>query len=115
MKKTIISLMLLAIGTTSTMAQGLKDAYKDYFTIGVAVNSRNVTDAAQMELIKKRFYLLPFMVIQGLQGHKVLKENKVYKVYKEYRVKKVNKAYKEKKEMQEQTERQVISTSNIPK
>ena len=55
MKKTIISLMLLAIGTTSTMAQGLKDAYKDYFTIGVAVNSRNVTDAAQMELIKKEF------------------------------------------------------------
>jgi len=47
--------MLLAIGTTSTMAQGLKDAYKDYFTIGVAVNSRNVTDAAQMELIKKEF------------------------------------------------------------
>ena len=40
--------MLLAIGTTSTMAQGLKDAYKDYFTIGVAVNSRNVTDADQM-------------------------------------------------------------------
>ena len=55
MKKTVISLMLLAIGTTSTMAQGLKDAYKDYFTIGVAVNSRNVTDAAQMELIKKEF------------------------------------------------------------
>jgi GH35 family endo-1,4-beta-xylanase/enterochelin esterase-like enzyme len=55
MKKTFISLMLLAIGTTSTMAQGLKDAYKDYFTIGVAVNSRNVTDAAQMELIKKEF------------------------------------------------------------
>ena len=47
--------MLLAIGTTSTIAQGLKDAYKDYFTIGVAVNSRNVTDAAQMELIKKEF------------------------------------------------------------
>ena len=55
MKKTFISLMLLALSASSGMAQGLKDAYKDYFTIGVAVNVRNVTDAAQMDLIKKEF------------------------------------------------------------
>ena len=34
---------------------GLKDAYKDYFTIGVAVNKTNVSDPAQMEIIKKQF------------------------------------------------------------
>ena len=35
--------------------KGLKDTYDGYFTIGVAVNKRNVSDAAQMELIKKEF------------------------------------------------------------
>ena len=34
---------------------GLKDAYKDYFTIGVAVNKRNIADAEQVALIKKEF------------------------------------------------------------
>ncbi len=34
---------------------GLRDAYKDYFTIGVAVNQTNVTDPAQIEIIKKQF------------------------------------------------------------
>ena len=34
---------------------GLKDAYKDYFTIGVAVNKTNVSDPAQIEIIKKQF------------------------------------------------------------
>ena len=34
---------------------GLKDAYKDYFKIGVAVNNRNVTDADQMKLILREF------------------------------------------------------------
>ena len=34
---------------------GLKDAYKDYFSIGVAVNQRNVSDEAQIALIKKEF------------------------------------------------------------
>ena len=35
--------------------KGLKDTYDGYFTIGVAVNKRNITDAAQIELIKKEF------------------------------------------------------------
>ena len=34
---------------------GLKDAYKDYFSIGVAVNINNVTDPDQIALIKREF------------------------------------------------------------
>ena len=62
MKKTIFSLALLAICSTSSWAQwgrpvdysagpGLKDAYKDYFTIGVAVNQTNVSNADQIAII----------------------------------------------------------------
>lgn len=35
--------------------QGYKQAYKDYFTVGVAVNQRNVTDTAQQALICRNF------------------------------------------------------------
>ena len=66
MKRNILSLLLFAFCSTSMWAQwgrpvdyaagpGLKDAYKDYFTIGVAVNKTNVSDPAQMEIIKKQF------------------------------------------------------------
>jgi GH35 family endo-1,4-beta-xylanase/enterochelin esterase-like enzyme len=34
---------------------GLKDAYKDYFTIGVALNQRNVSDESQTALVCKEF------------------------------------------------------------
>ena len=34
---------------------GLKDAYKDYFTVGVALNQRNVSDDAQKALVLKQF------------------------------------------------------------
>ncbi len=34
---------------------GLKDAYKDFFMIGVAVNQRNITDEAQAAIVKKEF------------------------------------------------------------
>ena len=47
--------MLLCMSSTSTWAQGLKDAYKNYFMIGVAVNQRNVTNAEQQALIKQEF------------------------------------------------------------
>ena len=47
--------VLLATGSTTTWAQGLKDVYKDYFMIGVAVNQRNVTNAEQAALVKKEF------------------------------------------------------------
>ena len=53
MKKFFIAFTLLVAGASSAFAQwgrpvdyaagpGLKDAYKDYFTIGVAVNRTNV-------------------------------------------------------------------------
>lgn len=58
-------MVLTTMGSTAMWAQwrqvdpranvGLKDAYKDYFTIGVAVNQRNVSDEAQIALIKKEF------------------------------------------------------------
>ena len=64
-KKLLFSFCALLLGAVSASAQfmgvaqdpvdGLKDAYKDYFMIGVAVNNRNVTDEAQMALIKREF------------------------------------------------------------
>ena len=48
--------VVLALSTAApTWAQGLKDAYKDYFMIGVAVNQRNVTNAQQQALVKQEF------------------------------------------------------------
>ena len=58
--------MMLAVSTTGVWAQwggpvdpnptkGMKDTYKDYFLIGVALNQRNVSDADQIELVKKEF------------------------------------------------------------
>ena len=63
---TVLGLSLaLVAGTSDVMAQrsrvqsedptGYKDTYKDYFTVGVAVNIRNVSEADQMALIKKNF------------------------------------------------------------
>ena len=57
--KTSACAMMMLMGATTCWAQssakGLKDAYKDYFMIGVAVNQRNVTNAEQQALIKKEF------------------------------------------------------------
>ncbi|MCH5309050.1 MAG: endo-1,4-beta-xylanase [Prevotella sp.] len=50
-----VAAMLLTMGGTAVQAQGLKDAYKDYFMIGVAVNQRNVTNPEQQALIKQEF------------------------------------------------------------
>ena len=66
MKRTVLGMLLLLLVSSFACAQGrqqvdptqgpgLKDAYKDYFTIGVAVNQRNVTDPDQIALIKKQF------------------------------------------------------------
>ena len=52
-KTTIALFMATTVATAG--AQGLKDAYKDYFTIGVAVNQRNVSENDQMELIKREY------------------------------------------------------------
>ena len=37
------------------ITNGMKDTYKDYFMIGVAVNQRNISDAEQIALIKREF------------------------------------------------------------
>ncbi len=65
MKTFLLALSLIA-GSMTASAQwgraadyaagpGLKDAYKGYFTVGVAVNQRNVSDEAQMAIIKKQY------------------------------------------------------------
>ena len=67
MKRISTIALALVLGAGSIFAQGFpwgrpvedptgyKDTYKDYFTVGVAVNVRNVTDADQIALIKKNF------------------------------------------------------------
>lgn len=65
MKKMFLSLLLPLCLAGSASAQfgrqvdngpaSLKDAYDGYFTVGVAVNQRNVSDPTQIELIKKEF------------------------------------------------------------
>ena len=56
MKKRRMSILTVLLTVcAATFAQGLKDAYKDYFLIGVAVNQRNVTNAEQQALIKREF------------------------------------------------------------
>ena len=59
MKKILLSALCALAVCAGVGAQGraesLKDAYKDYFLIGVAVNGRNITDSAQSELVKKEF------------------------------------------------------------
>ena len=46
---------LVVSSVANTWAQGLKDAYKKEFMIGVAVNQRNVTNTEQMALIRQEF------------------------------------------------------------
>ena len=53
-RKFTLALVLVACVAPS-WAQGLKDVYKDYFKIGVAVNQRNVTNAEQSALILREF------------------------------------------------------------
>ena len=54
-KISFMALLLSVAGAVNVSAQSLKDAYKDYFMIGVAVNQRNVTNAEQQALIKREF------------------------------------------------------------
>ena len=67
MKKTLVAVMCaLILGAIPSAAQwgprpipeptdGLKDAYKDYFKIGVAVNNRNVNDPDQVKVILREY------------------------------------------------------------
>jgi GH35 family endo-1,4-beta-xylanase/enterochelin esterase-like enzyme len=53
--KPVVCLLMAVMASCAVNAQTLKEAYKDYFTIGVAVNKFNVSVPEQMELIKKEF------------------------------------------------------------
>ena len=65
MKKTIFSIVLASLALTASAQfgrnpdsqpdKGYKDTYKDYFTVGVAVNMRNINDPATVEIIKKNY------------------------------------------------------------
>ena len=51
---TLVALLALSTAAPS-WAQGLKDAYKGYFMIGVAVNQRNVSTPEQQQLVCREF------------------------------------------------------------
>jgi len=50
-----MGLMLVLASLSTAGAQGLKDAYKDYFTMGVAVNPTNVSVQEQKDIIVREF------------------------------------------------------------
>jgi len=65
-RKLMMVLGLLLMGVTASAQfrgqqlqldpnKSLKDSYKNYFMIGVAVNQRNITDAEQSAIVKKEF------------------------------------------------------------
>lgn len=53
------ALLLLALSSLTASAQskdlGLKDTYKDYFKVGVAVNRRNLDNTRDMEIVKANY------------------------------------------------------------
>ena len=58
MKKLFFLTLCLACATAGARAQdgqSLKEAYKDYFMIGVAVNQRNISDSVQSALVTREF------------------------------------------------------------
>lgn len=56
MKKLTLFTLLLSVTRLCLTAQiGLKDAYSDYFSVGVAVNVTNVTTPRQESLIRRNF------------------------------------------------------------
>lgn len=52
--KTVLCAMAIAMGA-GVQAQGLKDAYKDYFSVGVAVNMRNLSNEKHVSIIKDNY------------------------------------------------------------
>jgi len=52
--KTTVCAMALAL-CAGVQAQGLKDAYQDYFSVGVAVNMRNLSNDKHVEIIKTNY------------------------------------------------------------
>ena len=76
MKRILTIAAALAVSATAVFGQGFgrgprvedptgyKDTYKDYFTVGVAVNMRNVTTPEQIALIKKNFNSIDYVTIK---------------------------------------------------
>ena len=52
--KSTLFAMALALGVCS-YAQGLKDAYKDYFSVGVAVSMRNLNNPQHVDIVKTNY------------------------------------------------------------
>ncbi len=55
MKQMALTMVLALACSTTSWAQGLKDAYQGYFKIGVAVNKTNVSEPAQMALVRQEY------------------------------------------------------------
>ncbi len=65
MKKTIFSVILASLALSASAQfgrnpdtnpdKGYKDTYQGYFTVGVAVNMRNINDPQTVEIIKKNY------------------------------------------------------------
>ncbi len=55
MKKSVLAILIAMSCSISAGAQGLKDAYQGYFKIGVAVNKQNVSESAQMALVRQEY------------------------------------------------------------
>ena len=59
----ILSLVLASLSATAQQTEtavadttyGYKDAYKDYFSIGVSLSARNVRSAEQMDIVRRNF------------------------------------------------------------
>ena len=54
LSKTTLCAMALVM-CAGAQAQGLKDAYKDYFSVGVAVNMRNLGNDKHVAIIKNNY------------------------------------------------------------
>ncbi|NLA95163.1 MAG: endo-1,4-beta-xylanase [Bacteroidales bacterium] len=53
LKTTLFAMAVVMCG--GVQAQGLKDAYKDYFSVGVAVNMGNMNNEKHIDIIKTNY------------------------------------------------------------
>ncbi len=53
--KKLIYLFAIVMTACTAKEKTLQEAYKDYFTVGVAVSQRSITDSATVQLIKQQF------------------------------------------------------------
>lgn len=55
MKSALLACLCLVTTSMSAQERGLKDAYQDYFSVGVAVNHRNLMNETEMALVKQNY------------------------------------------------------------